>query len=90
MEPGQIFIQQDLSQYDLSSITRCSIAGEPLNPEVYNKWLELTGHHLREIYGQTELCVTIGTFPWMKICPGSMGKPSPQFDVDLVDEEGNS
>ena len=86
----RFFIQQDLSQYDLSAITRCSIAGEPLNPEVYNKWLELTGHHLREIYGQTELCVTIGTFPWMKICPGSMGKPSPQFDVDLVDEEGNS
>ena len=32
----------------------------------------------------------MGTFPWMKICPGSMGKPSPQFDVDLVDENGAS
>ena len=42
-----------------------------------NKWKEQTGHELQEIYGQTELCVTIGTFPWMKICPGSMGKPSP-------------
>ncbi|MEG0146751.1 MAG: AMP-binding protein, partial [Clostridia bacterium] len=86
----RFFIQQDLSRYDLSAIKRCAIAGEPLNPEVYNKWLQLTGHTLREIYGQTELCVTIGTFPWMKICPGSMGKPSPQFDVDLVDEDGNS
>ena len=86
----RFMIQQDLSKYDLSSILRCSIAGEPLNPEVYNKWLEMTGHALREIYGQTELCVTIGTFPWMKICPGSMGKPSPQFDVDLIDEAGNS
>lgn len=86
----RFFIQQDLSQYDLSNIKHCSIAGEPLNPEVYNKWLELTGHALREIYGQTELCVTIGNFPWMKICPGSMGKPSPLFDVDLIDEEGNS
>lgn len=86
----RFFIQEDLSQYDLSKIRRCSIAGEPLNPEVYNRWKEMTGHELREIFGQTELCVTVGTFPWMKICPGSMGKPSPQFDVDLVDEDGNS
>ncbi len=86
----RFMIQEDLAKYDLSAILRCSIAGEPLNPEVYNKWLDLTGHALREIYGQTELCVTIGTFPWMKICPGSMGKPSPQFDVDLVDDEANS
>ena len=86
----RFFIQEDLKQYDLSKIRRCAIAGEPLNPEVYNKWLEMTGHTLYEIFGQTELCVTIGTFPWMKICPGSMGKPSPQFDVDLVDDDGNS
>jgi acetyl-CoA synthetase len=84
------FIQEDLSQFDLSKVVRWSIAGEPLNPEVYNKWLDMTGKSLREIYGQTELCVTVGTFPWMKVCPGSMGKPAPQFDVDLVDEEGVS
>ncbi|HIU33870.1 MAG TPA: AMP-binding protein [Candidatus Pullichristensenella excrementigallinarum] len=86
----RFMIQEDLSQYDLSSIKHCTTAGEPLNPEVFNKWKEMTGHELREIFGQTELCVTIGTFPWMKICPGSMGKPSPQFDIDLVDEDGNS
>lgn len=86
----RFMIREDVKRYDLTSIVRCSIAGEPLNPEVYNKWLDLTGHALREIYGQTELCVTIGTFPWMKICPGSMGKPSPQFDVDLLDEDSNS
>lgn len=86
----RFMILEDVSKYDLSSLKQCAVAGEPLNPEVYNKWLELTGHALREIYGQTELCVTVGTFPWMKICPGSMGKPSPQFDVDLVDENGAS
>ncbi|NLG23875.1 MAG: AMP-binding protein [Clostridiales bacterium] len=86
----RFFIQEDLSAYDLSRIVRCSIAGEPLNPEVYNKWLKLTGHSLKEIYGQTELCVTVGTFPWMKVCPGSMGKPSPMFDVDIVDDDGVS
>ncbi len=81
---------EDVSKYDLSALARISTAGEPLNPDLYDKWFKLTGHHMREIYGQTELCVAVGTFPWMKVCPGSMGKPSPQFDVDLVDEEGNS
>ena len=86
----RFMILEDVSKYDLSSIKHCTTAGEPLNPEVFEKWKELTGHELREIFGQTELCVTVGTFPWMKVCPGSMGKPSPQFDVDIVDEEGKS
>ena len=86
----RFMILEDVSQYDLSSIQHCTTAGEPLNPEVYEKWKELTGHELREIFGQTELCVTVGTFPWMKVCPGSMGKPSPQFDIDIVDEDGKS
>ena len=86
----RFMILEDMSKYDLSSIQHCTTAGEPLNPEVFEKWKELTGHELREIFGQTELCVTVGTFPWMKVCPGSMGKPSPQFDVDIVDEDGKS
>ena len=86
----RFMILEDVSRYDLSSIQHCTTAGEPLNPEVFEKWKELTGHELREIFGQTELCVTVGTFPWMKVCPGSMGKPSPQFDVDVVDEDGRS
>ena len=81
---------EDVSKYDLSSLKYCATAGEPLNPDLFEKWERLTGHQMREIYGQTELCVTVGTFPWMKVCPGSMGKPSPQFDVDLVDEDGIS
>ena len=86
----RFMILEDVSKYDLSSIQHCTTAGEPLNPEVFEKWKELTGHELREIFGQTELCVTVGTFPWRKVCPGSMGKPSPQFDVDIVDEDGKS
>ena len=86
----RFMILEDVSKYDLSSIKHCTTAGEPLNPEVYEKWKALTGHELREIFGQTELCVTVGTFPWMKVCPGSMGKPSPQFDIDIVDEDGKS
>ena len=82
----RFMIQEDLSQYDLSSIQHCTTAGEPLNPEVYRtSGKELTGHRAaRDLRPDRDCALTVGTFPWMKICPGSMGKPSPQFDVDIV------
>ncbi len=86
----RFFIKEDLSRYDLSNLKNCSIAGEPLNPEVYNQFLKATGLVLREGYGQTELTVTLATFPWMEPKPGSMGKPSPGYTVDLLDDTGNS
>jgi acetyl-CoA synthetase len=81
---------EEMEKYDLSSLKHCTIAGEALNPEVYQQWLKRTGIEMRESFGQTELCVAVGTFPWMKVSPGSMGKPSPMFDMDIIDEEGNS
>lgn len=83
-------IKEDLSKFDLSNLAWCSIAGEPLNPEVYNRFLEMTGLKLYEGYGQTELTMTIGTFPWMEPKPGSMGKPSPGYDIDIVRPDGSS
>lgn len=85
----RFFIKEDLSQYDLSSLKDCSIAGEPLNPEVYNQFLKATGLKLKEAYGQTELTVTVATYPWLEPKPGSMGKPSPGYDIDLLDDNGN-
>lgn len=86
----RFFIKEDLATYNLSRLRHCSVAGEPLNPEVYNQFLNATGLKLREGYGQTELTVTMGTFPWMEPRPGSMGKPSPGYDIDIIDENGNS
>lgn len=83
-------IKEDMRAYDLSQLEYCVVAGEPLNPEVYNQFYKLTGIKLMEAYGQTELTVVIGTFPWIKPKPGSMGKPSAGYEVDLVDEDGNS
>lgn len=83
-------IKEDMRAYDLSQLEYCVVAGEPLNPEVYNQFYKLTGIKLMEAYGQTELTVVIGTFPWMKPKPGSMGKPSAGYEVDLVGEDGNS
>lgn len=86
----RFFIKEDLAKFDLSSLKHCSIAGEPLNPEVYYQFLKATGMKMMEGYGQTELTVTMGTFPWMEPKPGSMGKPAPGYDIDLLDENGNS
>lgn len=83
-------IKEDLTKYNLTSLKHCSVAGEPLNPEVFNQFLKGTGIRLQEGYGQTELTVTLGTFPWMEAKPGSMGRPAPGYDLDLVDEDGNT
>lgn len=84
-------IKEDFNQYDLSKLEYCAVAGEPLNPEVYQQFFNKTGIKLREGYGQTELTVTLATYPWMEPKPGSMGKPSPGYDIDIIDvyDEGN-
>ena len=86
----RFLIKEDLSKYDLSGLKYCVIAGEPLNPEVYNQFLKITGLKLMEGYGQTECTVALATYPWVEPRPGSMGQPSPGYDIDLVDENGNS
>ncbi len=86
----RFLIKEDLTQFDLSSLTHCSIAGEPLNPEVYNQFYKATGLKLAEGYGQTELTLAVANFPWMEPKPGSMGRPAPSYVVDIIDEEGNS
>jgi len=84
------FIKEDLKKYDLSAISCASIAGEPLNPEVFSKFYEATGLKLMEIYGQTEITVAVGNFIWMQPKPGSMGKPNPMFAIDLIREDGSA
>ena len=85
----RFFIKEDLSKYDLSSIKYSTIAGEALNPEVYEQWKRATGLPLMEAFGQTESTVIVGNFVGMTPKPGSMGKPSPLYDVHLLDSDGN-
>lgn len=82
-------IKEDIKSYDLSNLKYCAIAGEPLDAEMYNKWKEITGIRLMESYGQTELVSIIGNFPMMTPKPGSIGKPAPYYDIDIVDNEYN-
>ena len=91
--PPTIFrflIKEDLSKHDFSSIKGCYIAGEPLNPEVFKIFKQQTGLELREGFGQSESSVLIANFPWIDVKPGSTGKPSPLYELDIVDENGNS
>ena len=86
----RFLIKEDLTKFDLSALKYCVVAGEPLNPEVYRQFLDATGIKLMEGYGQTELTVALATYSWMEPKPGSMGKPSPGYGIDLIDDEGNS
>ena len=80
-------IRQDLSKYDLSKLVNCSTAGEALNGEVYERFLEQTGLKIHEGFGQTETTLTVGNFPGMEPKSGSMGKPAPGYDVDIVRQD---
>lgn len=85
----RFLIREDVSKYDLSSLRYCTIAGEALNPSVFEKWKELTGISLMEGFGQTETTLTVGNFPGMKPKPGSMGKPNPQYDIYIARHDGS-
>ena len=86
----RFFIKEDLSKYDLTSLKYCTIAGEALNPEVFKQFYNATGIKLMEGFGQTETTLTVANLIGMEPKPGSMGKPNPQYNVDIVDENGNS
>lgn len=84
----RFLIKEDISVCDWSSLHHCGTAGEALNPEVVNKFKEATGLTIHEGFGQTESTVLLANFDWDKIKVGSMGKPSPIYDIDIVDEDG--
>ncbi len=86
----RFLIKEDLKKFDLHHLQYCVVAGEPLNPEVFKQFYELTGIKLMEGYGQTECTVAVATYPWFEPKPGSMGMPSPGYDIDIIDENGNS
>ncbi|MCE5219006.1 AMP-binding protein [bacterium] len=86
----RFIIKEDLSKYNFEHLEYCTVAGEPLNPEVFERFYRATGLKIREGFGQTEAIVLLAAFPWVPPRPGSMGKPSPGFNVDVVNGKGES
>lgn len=84
----RFFIKEDLSKYDLSCIEYAAVAGEALNPEVFEQFKRATGISIMEGFGQTETTLTVGNLRGMTPKPGSMGKPTPQYEVEIVRRDG--
>ena len=85
----RFMIREDFSKYDLSALEYCCTAGEALNPAVFDHFKELTGITIYEGFGQTETTMTLGTMPWMKAKPGSMGMPNAQYQIGLIRADGS-
>ncbi|XP_063790506.1 acyl-coenzyme A synthetase ACSM3, mitochondrial [Pseudophryne corroboree] len=85
----RMLVLHNLTSYKFKSLAHCVSAGEPLNPQVMEQWKTSTGLDIYEGYGQTETVLICGTFKGMKCKPGSMGKASPAYDVQITDNDGN-
>ena len=64
----------------------CS-AGEPLNPEAIRWFREQYGVTVLDYYGLTESYPLVGNYPFMEVREGSMGRPMPGWDVQILDED---
>ncbi len=84
----RMLVQNDLTRYDFSSLKRCCSAGEPINKETIRLWQKATGHKIYEGYGQTESVLMIATFPNMEYKAGAMGRPSPGWQVEIHNDNG--
>jgi acyl-coenzyme A synthetase/AMP-(fatty) acid ligase len=85
----RLLVQGDFSKHDLSSLRHCTSAGEPLNPEVMRAWKDgVDDLTVYDGYGQSETCLVVANYRSVPVRPGSMGKPVPGWDVEVVDDDG--
>ena len=85
----RLMAQSNLANFEVSSLRHCFSAGEPLNPEAMRSWKNATGCDVYDGYGQTETINIIANFPGMKIKKGSMGRPCPGFEIEIIDNQAN-
>lgn len=84
----RVLVHMNLDKFDLSSLKNVTTAGEALNPEIFEKFYRKTGMRIMEGFGQTETTLTIANLAGMIPKPGSMGKPSPQYNVAVMNQDG--
>jgi len=85
-----MILKPNLGDFNYEKLRHCMSAGEPLNPEVIEKWKTATNCEIHDFYGQTETVCLVSNYQCVPIKAGSMGKPTPGHTVDIVDEEGNA
>lgn len=85
----RMFAQQPLDRFSFPALRHCVGAGEPLNPEIIQAWQRATGIIIRDGYGQTETVLLCGNYPDLEPRFGSMGKPAPGIDLQVIDESGH-
>ena len=85
----RFMMKEGVTREDFLSVRSCGTAGEPLAPEITREFRRITGLVIHEGFGQSESSVLIGNFPWFDPRPGSLGKPSPLYDIAIVDQNGN-
>ena len=86
----RMLVKEDISRYDLSSLKHITTAGEALNPEIYRQFEKVTGLQILEGFGQSESTMIIGNLTGAPHKLGSMGKPAPIYNVDLLSADGKS
>ena len=84
----RMLVLEDLGRYQFKTLRHCTGAGEPLNPEIIGTWKAATGLTIRDGYGQTESVILCASFPCIEPRPGSMGKPAPGIDLQVIDDAG--
>ena len=85
----RFMMKEGITREDLMSVRSCGTAGEALAAEITKEFQRITGLVIHEGFGQSEGSVLIGNFAWFDPRPGALGKPSPLYDIAIVDEEGN-
>ena len=85
----RMLVLEDLGRYRFKTLRHCTGAGEPLNPEIIDTWKKATGLTIRDGFGQTETVILCASFPCIEPRAGSMGKPAPGIDLQVIDDEAN-
>lgn len=85
----RFLVKEELDKYDLSSLKYATSAGEAVNPEILKNFKEHTGLTIMEGFGQTESTLIIANLKGQKTKLGSIGRPTPLYDVKIVDDDGN-
>lgn len=83
-----LHVVKEVLREDLTALRRVVTAGEAMNPVVAERWEAATGIRIDEAYGQTEALMVVLNYPTEPVRYGSMGRPAPGSEVDVIDSSG--